>query len=333
MFGDSLKYVNRLYNNTFGPFARKVQAHMPHMINRRIMEELQAKWSEQWDATSSHSLRSSTDMQYGFAYMYYVIHARQEYNFSNVWIKDLDRNLDGYINKNELRTIAAILYGTPVKDSSLADIQNRLIDECLKMKQANDGNMVGIEKIPDGWDEFPGFDNNDDRWCIITKEVFTAENKTMNEIQKHYSKKAKYRHQIEGTDDVAFLMIGDDRNTTQGKLDGIRVRRQKFVCLNDNMNHSDPASKEVVAVLKEFYESLLPQPSAFELPSGVRNTYLYMDELIEARRLARLKRQYTYLIGIAMVFLFLVFIYVCRRFTKDYDRRTREKRAKKFLSV
>ena len=41
-FGDSLRHVNRLYNARFGYAARKVPAHMPHLIDRAVMAELQA---------------------------------------------------------------------------------------------------------------------------------------------------------------------------------------------------------------------------------------------------------------------------------------------------
>lgn len=40
-FGDSLRHVNTLYNKAFGYTARKVPGHMPHMIDRHIMSELQ----------------------------------------------------------------------------------------------------------------------------------------------------------------------------------------------------------------------------------------------------------------------------------------------------
>lgn len=43
-FADSLKYVNRLYNKEFGTAARRVPAHMPHMIDVSIMRELQARY-------------------------------------------------------------------------------------------------------------------------------------------------------------------------------------------------------------------------------------------------------------------------------------------------
>lgn len=40
-FADSLRYVNKLLNSQFGFTSRKVPAHMPHMIDRLIMQELQ----------------------------------------------------------------------------------------------------------------------------------------------------------------------------------------------------------------------------------------------------------------------------------------------------
>ena len=42
-FGDSLRHVNKLFNNMYGYNARKVPAHMPHLIDKNIMYELQEK--------------------------------------------------------------------------------------------------------------------------------------------------------------------------------------------------------------------------------------------------------------------------------------------------
>lgn len=38
------------------------------------MNEMQEKWKEEWEKTSKHRFRSPEDMQYAFAYYYYVIH-------------------------------------------------------------------------------------------------------------------------------------------------------------------------------------------------------------------------------------------------------------------
>lgn len=40
-FADSLRYVNKILNSKFGFASRKVPAHMPHMIDRVVMQELQ----------------------------------------------------------------------------------------------------------------------------------------------------------------------------------------------------------------------------------------------------------------------------------------------------
>ena len=34
---------------------------------------MQARWLSEWQATSTHRFRSPTDMQYSFAYYYYVM--------------------------------------------------------------------------------------------------------------------------------------------------------------------------------------------------------------------------------------------------------------------
>lgn len=44
MFGESLLFVHRLYNRHFGPQIRKVPAHMPHMLNKNILNTLQEQY-------------------------------------------------------------------------------------------------------------------------------------------------------------------------------------------------------------------------------------------------------------------------------------------------
>lgn len=56
---------------------------------------------------------------------------------------------------------------------------------------------------------------------------------------------------------------------------------RKFVCLNDNIDHSHKDAATVKAVLRDFYESMFPLPSQFELPREYRNRFLHMDELQE----------------------------------------------------
>lgn len=112
-FGDSLRHVNRLFNKQYGYSARKVPAHMPHMIDKNIMAELQAKYDfsnfeflirkilklilrrfpEEWDVTSSHRIRSSNDMQYAFAFFYYLMGEPLEVTVDDVFdMMDVDHS-------------------------------------------------------------------------------------------------------------------------------------------------------------------------------------------------------------------------------------------------
>ncbi|XP_067143538.1 N-acetylglucosamine-1-phosphotransferase subunits alpha/beta isoform X2 [Centruroides vittatus] len=72
-FGDSLRHVNKLYNEAFGFETRKVPAHIAHFIDVDVMQRVQEKFYDQFDITSSHRMRSSTDMQFAFSYYYYLM--------------------------------------------------------------------------------------------------------------------------------------------------------------------------------------------------------------------------------------------------------------------
>lgn len=65
------------------------------------------------------------------------------------------------------------------------------------------------------------------------------------------------------------------------KLDEVRKDQRKFICLNDNMDHSKEDTKLSQLLLQDFYESLFPLPSQFELPSNLRNRFLYVEDLNE----------------------------------------------------
>ena len=76
-YAASLIHVNRIYNKRFGYESRKVPAHMPHMINKEIVSEMQDMFPSEWNDTTSHRFRSIKDMQYSFSYYYYLIHTHK----------------------------------------------------------------------------------------------------------------------------------------------------------------------------------------------------------------------------------------------------------------
>ncbi len=94
-YADSLRHVNQLYNQVFGIEMRKVPAHMAHFIDVDIMSRLQNTFSHHFDITSSHKIRSSNDMQFAFAYNYYLMSELKQINSSYIF-DSFDADSSGY---------------------------------------------------------------------------------------------------------------------------------------------------------------------------------------------------------------------------------------------
>lgn len=152
-------------------------------------------------------------------------------------------NNDGELDDNELRTLGVHLHGAPLKNQAFDELkvrtqrinikirtithifaQERLVNTCLSLQPEGQAQPSYED------DEESSMESGEPKvFCPITLNVVEHDNKTAEEIKKVFAKKNKYRHQIEGTDEVAFLMIGNNDTVVQGKLDGIRTKRQKFV--------------------------------------------------------------------------------------------------------
>jgi len=79
------------------------------------------------------------------------------------------------------------------------------------------------------------------------------------------------------------------------------------VCLNDNMNKSGVDS-DVEMVIHDFYESFFPRPSAFELPVGEYNRFMYVDEL-RHHRATKNVRKFSWIVfgGVVLAFVYCMF--------------------------
>lgn len=92
-FADSLKHVNRLYNQLYGYAARKVPAHMPHFVDLEIMEALHSRFPDEFERTSAARFRRGDDMQFAFSYYYYVMSEVDEFNATRLFNEyDLNAN-------------------------------------------------------------------------------------------------------------------------------------------------------------------------------------------------------------------------------------------------
>lgn len=272
-FADSLRYVNKLLNTKFGFTSRKVPAHMPHMVDRVIMSDLQDLFPEAFDKSSDHKVRHSEDMQFAFSYFYYVMSALQPLNLSDVF-DEVDTDRSGILSDREIRTLATRIHELPLSLQDLTSLEQMLIN-CSKILPANETHIDRVSPTKEAY-----YDPN---LPAVTKGLVINCKPITDRIRKAYKDKNKYKFEIMGEEEIAFKMIRTNVSHVVGQLDDIRRNPRKFICLNDNIDHNHKDGATVKAVLRDFYESLFPVASQFELPREYRNRFLHMHELREWR--------------------------------------------------
>nr|XP_023672658.1 N-acetylglucosamine-1-phosphotransferase subunits alpha/beta isoform X1 [Paramormyrops kingsleyae] len=272
-FADSLRYVNRLLNGQFGFTSRKVPAHMPHMIDRVIMQGLQDMFPSEFDKTSSHKVRHSEDMQFAFSYFYYLMSALQQRSVSQVF-DEIDTDHSGVLSDREIRTLATRIHDLPLSLQDLTGLEQMLIN-CSKILPTNVTQLHMISPTQEAY--------YDPSMPPVTKGLVVNCKPIIDRIHKAFKDQNKYKFEIMGEEEIAFKMVRTNVSHVVGQLDDIRKNPRKFICLNDNIDHSHKDAPTVKAVLRDFYESMFPIPSQFELPREYRNRFLHMGELQEWR--------------------------------------------------
>ncbi|XP_022527419.2 N-acetylglucosamine-1-phosphotransferase subunits alpha/beta [Astyanax mexicanus] len=272
-FADSLRYVNKLLNGQFGFTSRKVPAHMPHMIDRLVMQELQDTFPEEFDKTSSHRVRHSQDMQFAFSYFYFLMSALQQLNVSQVF-DEIDTDQSGVLSDREIRTLATRIHELPLSLQDLTGLEQMLIN-CSKALPTNQTLLHIVNPTQEAY--------YDPSMPPVTKGLVIHCKPIAEKIQKAFKDQNKYKFEIMGEEEIAFKMVRTNVSHVVGQLDDIRKNPRKFICLNDNIDHSHKDASTVKAVLRDFYESMFPLPSQFELPREYRNRFLHMGELQEWR--------------------------------------------------
>ena len=117
--------------------------------------------------------------------------------------------------------------------------------------------------------------------------------------------------EIMNDEDVAFKMLRSNETLLEQELNELRSKRNKFICLNDNLEHGTNATQgaHLRAMLQQFFTSMLPVRSQFELPPGEHNRFLYIDRyIIWQRELSHKSSLYyscSYLFIIINVILFI----------------------------
>ncbi|KAG7159870.1 N-acetylglucosamine-1-phosphotransferase subunits alpha/beta-like [Homarus americanus] len=291
MFAESLLHVNRLYNSEYGYQARRVPAHMPHLISKKIMENLQDRFKEEYQLTSFHKIRQANDMQYAFSYFFFLMSEKITRTPAEVFAV-FDTDDSGTLSDREIRTLMTHLNDLPLHYSTLQAL-HQVIKNCSATHH--------IEQVPTPiYERYADSDLSTVSLDLVLKcEPLTTLLKKLEKVHKY-----KYNHQSD--DVIHFKMVTSNVSIVVHMLDEVRKNPRKFICLNSNL---DPRSKEndlIHALVQDTYESLFPVPSSFELPINYRNRFLYVQELHAWRKWRDLIRALIYACLASLIFLTLI---------------------------
>lgn len=111
----------------------------------------------------------------------------------------------------------------------------------------------------------------------ITRDTF-AHSHIGAIVSEKFSTAKRYRVSIEELEDVTFVMVRNNATIVRHQMDHVLYKRPKFLCINDDMNHTSEAYGEVLSIVEDMFQSYYPVPSSFELRGGERNPFTRLKE-------------------------------------------------------
>lgn len=290
---ESLLYTQRLLNKKFGYKPRYVPAHAPILIDKDIMEDLQNTFPTEFELTERNKFRHDNDVQFGFSYYYFLMSDRNQKSVEEIF-DEFDTDNSGTWSDREIRNILTKIYELPLTYEIVDHFEGVLIN-CSELQKYPEVTPPPYERYIDS------------RLPTITKDMITKCPFLSQYLTEKFAHVPKYKYEIVRDSDgrySTFRMLVSNITHVVIKLDEIRSKMTKFVCLNDNLEESRPSDNELVrAILYDFYLSLFPHPSKFELPEYSRNRFLYMDELNEWKRAHSILKLVLVLAIVSMMFL------------------------------
>lgn len=93
VYARSLIHTNKIFNKIYGFQNRKVPAHIPFLMEKKVIEKMQIKFAEHIEVTKRNKFRRPNDFQFAFAYFHYMMSERDEYTIEEIFDKyDTDKS-------------------------------------------------------------------------------------------------------------------------------------------------------------------------------------------------------------------------------------------------
>ncbi|EDW02200.1 N-acetylglucosamine-1-phosphotransferase subunits alpha/beta [Drosophila grimshawi] len=299
IYSHSLIATNMLLNRVYGFKARHVLAHVGFLIQRDIVAAMQERFQQQVLQTAHQRFRSSTDLQFAFAYYSFLMSETQQLGVEQIF-DEFDTDGSGTWSDREVRTCLTRIYPPPLDWSAM-----RYFEEVVQNCTRDLDHDESVNKIVHSTLVYERYE--DSNLPTISRELVYRCPLLAEALTANFGARPKYRYHVspKRASHSNFMMLTSNLTEVVEALDRMRRNPRKFNCINDNLDAKRGEDNELVRhLLEDFYLSFFPRRSKFELPPQFRNRYVSWSDY---QRWRRRKRAVLY-VGYGVSLLLIIFL-------------------------
>ncbi|XP_041782624.1 N-acetylglucosamine-1-phosphotransferase subunits alpha/beta [Anopheles merus] len=311
IFANSLIHTNRVFNKAYGFHNRKVLAHVGFLLDVQIIERMLERFPGEFFVTKQHRFRAKDDMQYAFSYYHFLMSETRNKSVGEIF-DDFDTDASGTWSDREIRTLLTKVYNLPLDWSAV-----RYFEEVVTNCSLQQNNFLPLEHQQEQRQVYPTlvYERYEDSTIpTVTRSLVVGCAELADMMRANFGKVPRYRYHVSAKTGIYsnFKMLTSNITQVVDALDELRKTPKKFNCINDNLSDDRPDDNQLIgALLEDFYLSLFPARSSFELESTYRNRFQRYDDYRSWLWRKTLFRNSVYLVCGA-AFLLCVRLLCCR---------------------
>lgn len=257
---------------------RKVLAHVGFLLNVDVIEAMLKKFHAEFAITKGHRFREKNDLQYAFTYYHFLMSESRNKTLSEIF-DDFDTDLSGTWSDREIRTLLSKVYNLPLDWSAV-----RYFEQIITNCSLQQNNFLPLELHPQQNRAYPTlvYERYEDSTIpTVTKDLVLQCTELTDMMRANFGAVPLYKFHINQKTGMVsnFKMLTTNISRVVDSLDEIRKTPKKFNCINDNLEDDAPEENQLIsALLEDFYLSLFPARSQFELENNYRNRFQYYDD-------------------------------------------------------